>query len=470
MCILNQSQNTTPMFSTYASSMHPFSTFGHSGLNDLFPQIITRLGESFGSSIPESARDNAQMQSIYNFFSSSLVKNEYMLLAERDRLKAYFATASPMTVIGIQDTTDLDYTTNRVSSKLGSLNYANRKGYYAHNHLLSDVQGVSLGLFNQKLWNRDPAYFGHNRGLWPLQDKESYRWLADFEQFQSFFAQFPQHTAIEVCDREADFYEMFAARKIENVHVVIRSKKDKLLANDEKLWHTLDQQKVSDFYLANIYDDRGKKHEVAFQVKFAWLKIKANYRASRDQPQNSDPVGLYGIVVEQVSALQSWQKKPIVWRLLTTLEISNFEQARFVIQIYIQRWRIEEFHYVLKQGSKIENKQFKQVQALENAITLYSLLSWKVMNLRYGATQFPEASIEEFGFSQKQFFILLTFLTKNKRLVFKANKENPTIKEFSQLLKMLATSSKSKNPPGVKALWIGLSKLNLLIQAFEAFT
>jgi len=32
-----------------------------------------------------------------------------MLLSERDRLKAHFESASPMVVLGIQDTTDLDF-------------------------------------------------------------------------------------------------------------------------------------------------------------------------------------------------------------------------------------------------------------------------------------------------------------------------------------------------------------------------
>ena len=250
-----------------------------------------------------------------------------MFLSERDRLKAYFATAPPMTVLGIQDTTDLDFTGNQVSEKLGSMNYPNRKGYYAHNHLICDENGVSLGLFNQTLWNRDPNYFGANRNLWPLEDKESIRWLNDFKQFQTFFAQFPQHTAFDLCDREADFYELFEARTAKNVHLVVRSNKDKILCNEEKLWQSLDNQEVENFHLTHIYDEKGKKHEITFQIKYAPFKIPPNYRAIRDQPQNSDPVELYGILIEQVSPLQSWQKKKVKWRLLTTMPVFTFEQA-----------------------------------------------------------------------------------------------------------------------------------------------
>lgn len=59
---------TAQMFSTYAAELAPHSIFGHSSANSLFPTIIQQLGDNFGKSIPQSAQDNAQMQSIYNFF------------------------------------------------------------------------------------------------------------------------------------------------------------------------------------------------------------------------------------------------------------------------------------------------------------------------------------------------------------------------------------------------------------------
>ena len=56
------------MFSTYAAELAPHSIFGHVDTNALFPKVINQLGDHFGKSIPQSAQDNAQMQSIYHFF------------------------------------------------------------------------------------------------------------------------------------------------------------------------------------------------------------------------------------------------------------------------------------------------------------------------------------------------------------------------------------------------------------------
>lgn len=393
-----------------------------------------------------------------------------MLLSERDRLHQYFSEASATTVLGIQDTTDLDFTGKRASDKLGSLNYPNRKGFYGHNHLLCNSKGEAFGLFGQQFWNRDAQYFGENRTLWSLEDKESVRWLNHFEDFQSFFAQFPQHTAFDICDREADFYELFAARRVKNVHLIVRSNKDKTLTNEEKLWETLDNEPFEEIHSTHIYNPKGKKVEMTFQLKFTSVEIPPNYRAKRDQADNCAPVLLYGIVIEQISPLKSWQKKPIKWRLLTTFPLTNATDALQILLFYTLRWRVEEFHYVLKQGPKIEQKQLEEPSSLENLITMYSLISWKILNLRYCATESPMENIKNIGFTETQYKVAAIFLNKNRGTCFDPQPIIPTAIMFAKMLKLIATTSKSKNPPGVRSLWTGLSRLTLLVKAYETFT
>ena len=56
------------MFNEYAAELRPHSIFGNTLTNDVFPEMIAQLGNHFGKSIPQSAEDNAQMQSFYRFF------------------------------------------------------------------------------------------------------------------------------------------------------------------------------------------------------------------------------------------------------------------------------------------------------------------------------------------------------------------------------------------------------------------
>lgn len=62
------------MFSEYAAALRPYSIFGDKRLNAQFPQFLEQLGEHFEQSIPQSSKNNPQMQSIYNFFFQSIGK------------------------------------------------------------------------------------------------------------------------------------------------------------------------------------------------------------------------------------------------------------------------------------------------------------------------------------------------------------------------------------------------------------
>lgn len=53
------------MFADYALALRPYSLFGDKRVNAQFPQILQQLGDNFGHTIPQSSKDNAQMQSIY---------------------------------------------------------------------------------------------------------------------------------------------------------------------------------------------------------------------------------------------------------------------------------------------------------------------------------------------------------------------------------------------------------------------
>ncbi len=458
------------MFPAYAKSLKTYSIFGHKKINKLFPKIISTLGENFGKSIPLSCENNSETQSIYNFLSSTSVNKNRILLAENNRLKKQIESLPPTTFLGLQDTTEADFTSTRSAKNLGSLNYKNRKGLLIHNHILTDSKGVALGLFDQKIWSLDSKLFGTNRNKWPLEKKDSKRWMENFERFQSYFEQFPEHTAINICDRAADFYEMYEARKAKNVHLIVRIRLDRILANKEKLWSYLEQQEVSGTYSTEIRDAKKKKHEVSFEITFAPIEIAPSARAKRDQPNSCEPVKLNGILVKQVSPLFEGQEQPIVWRLFTTLDVNCLEDAIQIIEFYKRRWKIEEFHYALKQGAKIEKLQLKDLNSIENAITMYSLLACQVMNLRYAITKHPDRPIEDFGFTQKQFMVMSTYLLKKRRIKSLPKKQCETIEQFGKFIKLLATTSNPNKPPGLKSIWMGLKELKLIMEVFEIFT
>ncbi|HEX9783288.1 MAG TPA: IS4 family transposase, partial [Opitutaceae bacterium] len=63
------------------------------------------------------------------------------------------------------------------------------------------------------------------------------------------------------------------------------------------------------------------------------------------------------------------------WLLLTTIQMVSLKQALKCVRWYCRRWRIEEWHRVLKSGCKIEAHQNHSAQTLLQAITLDAVIA-----------------------------------------------------------------------------------------------
>jgi len=74
--------------------------------------------------------------------------------------------------------------------------------------------------------------------------------------------------------------------------------------------------------------------------------------------------------------------EPIQWVLLTTESVDTFENILTVIEYYSLRWRIEEWHKVLKSGCEIEDRQLQTWERMEVLLSVYSVIAWKVLELR----------------------------------------------------------------------------------------
>jgi len=67
------------------------------------------------------------------------------------------------------------------------------------------------------------------------------------------------------------------------------------------------------------------------------------------------------------------------WFLLTTVEITSFEQACQLIDYYACRWIIERFHFVLKSGCEIEKRQFEHGDRLIRFLAVANVVAWRLL-------------------------------------------------------------------------------------------
>ena len=78
------------------------------------------------------------------------------------------------------------------------------------------------------------------------------------------------------------------------------------------------------------------------------------------------------------------------WLLLTTVEVRSLKQALKCIRWYCRRWRIEEWHRVLKSGCKALEHQNHSAEVLLRAIAIDAVIAWRIMLLALLGREVPE--------------------------------------------------------------------------------
>jgi len=157
------------------------------------------------------------------------------------------STTSVKHVLCIQDTTEFNY--HSIRNKLGELDPnigpTGKKtipGFFCHPMLVVDAQSSSIqGLSSVIIYNRTWSQKDKNERNYaqlPIQEKESYRWIKSAELSCE---RIPENTLKTIIgDRESDIYEEFVVVPDEQTHILVRSRADRNLLDNGKLYSKLD--------------------------------------------------------------------------------------------------------------------------------------------------------------------------------------------------------------------------------------
>jgi hypothetical protein len=127
-----------------------------------------------------------------------------------------------------------------------------------------------------------------------------------------------------------------------------------------------------------------KEREAVLQVRYAHYEIK------KPQIKNKNKALLPSIPVQVMYVREESPPKgieAIEWFLMTNEEVESYQAAYELVGYYIQRWKIERFHYVLKSGCRIEKLQERDMEKMKVLILMYSVIAVFIMNLTYIARQ-----------------------------------------------------------------------------------
>jgi len=427
--------------------MLPTVDLGDKRLNKRCNQLIDQFASKPSTSIPEACHDWKNTKAAYRFFTNEMVEPDQILTAHYEQTQQRIKETQGIILVA-QDTTDLDYTTHKKLKGIGYLQGEHIFGIKVHSALAMSEQGTPVGLLSQKRWIRKVEEFGkrHNPKKWANSPKESERWITTFQEVGKRVTQ--NRKVVVIGDRESDFYDLFALKRRENLHLLVRAKHNRYLWGIHKrlFEKVLGSIPAGTLTISMQKTPKRPPREATLTVRFTQVTLTSR--------KGKGAIRLWAVSAEEEKP--PGDEKPIKWLLLTTVPVNSFEIAVTIINWYTKRWLIERFHYCLKSGCKIEELQLQEKTRLERAVAVYSIVAWKLLWITYEAREHPGGSYESILTPEEWQVLCLVTKIKGK------TKVKETIQNAVKMLAKLGgfLGRKGDKQPGVKTLWIGIRRFN----------
>lgn len=429
---------------------------GDQRLNKRLLRMVDTLARAPEASVPQAFQHWSQIKAAYRFWDNEQVSSQAILAPHRARTVERAAAHRRM--LAIQDTTALDFSSHQKTKGLGYLYTEAGYGMLVHSTLAATVEGLPLGLLDQHYWVRPRADFGkkHTARQRPIQEKESYRWIEALRASAAGLV--PAVEVVMVADREADFFELFAAARPAGLHLLIRATHDRRVTGpQQRLVATVEAAAVcAEMTVAIGRAEERPPRQATLHVRQARVEL-----APTSGKATASALQLNVILAEEAEAPKG--ETAIRWLLLTTLPLEDGAAVCACVGYYSRRWLIERFHYVLKQGCRIEELQLEQADRLERAAATYSIVAWRLLYLLYGARLEPETSCETV-LAPLEWQALYSTIHRAP-----PPKLAPSLQMVVLWLARLGgfIGRKHDGQPGVKVLWRGLRRLEDIAQTWR---
>jgi len=433
---------------------------GDQRLNQRSVWLIDALLARPEVSVPQATGDWASTKAAYRFWDNDRVDPEALRDAARQRTLERLPEDE--LILALQDSTDLEDTHHPCTKDLGYLAHPAHLGLWLHSTLAVDTRGVPLGLLDQRCWTRDPDELGKRakRRVKETEQKESQRWL---EALAATEAAVPEdRTVVTIADREADFYDLFAAPRRPNTHLLIRAKPRRRVRRPERLLGPA-VRATAPLSTLEVELPRGDNRP----SRTANLTLRAT--TVEIQPPATHPrraalpdLRLTAVLAEEENPPAG--VTPVRWWLTTTLRVDQAADAERLVRWYALRWLIERYHFVLKSGCKVEQLQLETAARLERAVALYAIVAWCLLWLTYEARRRPDQPCEAV-LPREQWQVLYQAVHR----VSAVPRQPPSLREAVRLIARLGgfLARRYDGDPGVKTIWRGLRRLEDLVAGWQ---
>jgi hypothetical protein len=378
-------------------------------------------------------------------------------------------------VLCVQDGSDLDYNNLDQCKGLGPIGKnqtgAKSQGLHLHSTFTVAPNGLPLGVLRADCQAPKSKSPDEDRAAFeiPIEEKKTFVWIEHYRELVEASTQMPHTRLISVCDREADFFEMFdEQRKSPRVELLVRAKYNRNITEQPfKLFTAVRESEVQSRVRVHIprQSARPKKSKqkarpkrpgrtADMAVRYMRIQLRpAHYHADKD------PIDIW--VIHALEENPPPKAKAVEWFLLTTMDIRSANDAEQCLRWYCLRWRIEDWHRVLKTGCRIEKLAHDTAERLRRAIAINLVIAWRIMLMTLLGRETPELPAEVL-FSDIELRTLRAYSKKN-------GLKPPTL--LGEAVRMVAKiggylGRNNDPPPGHQLLWYGYREFQFMCQGF----
>jgi Transposase DNA-binding/Transposase Tn5 dimerisation domain len=432
------------------------------------------MAASPGKSLPQIFAHPYDLKAAYTFFRHPEATPDNLQAGHRERVLCEME--KPGRYLIIEDTSEVLCTETGEIIGLGPVGSSKdaQIGFHLHSALAirwpSDPGAPPrrpsveiLGLADQQFHVRTPRAEQlkpnvSRRRVLPVEELESSLW----EKTSRRLGPAPNRQDVvwtKVGDRGADIYDHLYECKRQNHRFIIRAGKDRVLLTEDgkragKLFEIVRASASCGELELGLRSRPGQASRRArLQVSFTPLILRAP-QVGGHSPGLREPISCM--------AVRIWEPQPppdikaLEWILLTDLEVTNFEQACEVGQMYTTRWLEEEFHKALKTGMDAEGAQLETAAAWFAIVAMKSVAALRLIEMREQTRLTPEAPAESSGLSQLELQVLRARLDKPIK----------TVREVALAIGRLGghLNRKGDGMPGWITLWQGWQLLQNLVE------
>lgn len=424
--------------------------------------------------IRQISRNRAEQIAYYRYLENEQVTLSELVRSLADHCQEQVAGRH---VLAISDTSEINLQAHQGRLKaegLGVVGNNKDVGFFIHPTLVMDAEnGFPLGLSNVQIWTRAaerPDKHQRKYASLPIEQKESYKWLAAAERSQRCFEVGDARLVTHIGDREADIYEEWATVPDSYNHVLVRVCQDRcLFGQEQSLYSHLSAQPEVGTYTLTVTADprRGRTARTALlSVRHTSVQIQRPANLNREDYPPS--ITLNAVEVLEVNPPPG--QTPIHWRLMTTHPIRIFEQALQIIKWYCWRWRIEQLFATLKMaGLDIEASQLESIAAIQRLTILALSVAVRTLQMVEGRDNQDIPASVAFCDQQQQCLAQLA-PTLEGRTQKQQNPYPPTTLPWATwLIARLGgwSAYRSQRPPGMPTFVLGLQQFEAIFLGWK---